>query len=95
MMDNGYAYSEVLEVLNSMDKKYIDKIPVKLIEHFKANSNGNYESHLKLGVPLKEQKLSKKTLDILALLNLKYWTKNEEHVERLLKQYRENGKKQQ
>lgn len=92
MMDNSFAYSEVLEILNNMDKKYVNKIPKKLIDYFNDNSSDNYIKHIDLNVDLKEQKLSKKTLDILALINLKYWTKSEEHRKRLLKQYSENEK---
>lgn len=92
MMDNSFAYSEVLEILNNMDKKYVNKIPKKLIDYFNDNSSDNYIKHIDPNVDLKEQKLSKKTLDILALINLKYWTKSEEHRKRLLKQYSENEK---
>jgi len=95
MMDNSFAYSEVLEVLNNMDKKYVNKIPKKLIDYFNDNSSDNYIKHIDPNVDLKEQKLNKKTLDILALINLKYWTKNEEHRKRLLKQYSDNEKKLQ
>lgn len=95
MMDNSFAYSEVLEVLNNMDKKYVNKIPKKLMDYFNDNSSDNYIKHINPNVDLKEQKLSKKTLDILALINLKYWTKSEEHRKRLLKQYSENEKKLQ
>lgn len=95
MMDNSFAYSEVLEVLSNMDKKYVNKIPKKLIDYFDVNSSENYIKHINPNVDLKEQKLSKKTLDILALINLKYWTKSEEHRKRLLKQYSDNEKKLQ
>ena len=92
MMDNSFAYSEVLEVLDNMDKKYVNKIPKKLIDYFNDNSSDNYIKHIDPNVDLKEQELSKKTLDILALINLKYWTKNEEHRKRLIKQYSDNEK---
>lgn len=93
MIEDSFAYSEVLEVLNNMDKKYVNKIPKKLIDYFNDNSSDNYIKHIDPNVDLKEQKLSKKTLDILALINLKYWTRNEEHRKKLLKQYSENEKR--
>ena len=92
-MDDSYAYSEVLEILNNMDKKYVNKIPKKLLDFFNNNSSKNYIEHINPEQDLKEQKLSKKTLDILALINLKYWTKSEEHRKELLMKYRENGRK--
>jgi len=93
MMDNSFAYSEVLEVLSYMEEKYVDKVPKKLIEFFKDNSSKNYTKHINPNEDLKKQKLSKKTLDILALINLKYWTNNKEHKQRLIKQYNENEKR--
>lgn len=93
MMDNSYAYSEVLDVLSNMEQKYVDKIPKKLIEYLKYNSSNNYKKHIDSYIDLKEQTLSKKALNILALINLKYWTIDEEHKQKLLKQYRENEEK--
>lgn len=90
MMDNNYAYSEVLDILSNMDEKYVNKIPKRLIEYFNDNSSGSYKKHINPYIDLKEQNLSKKTLNILALINLKYWTKNEKHKQELLKQYRRN-----
>lgn len=90
MMDNGYAYSEVLDILSNMDEKYVNKIPKRLIEYFNKNSSGSYKKHIEPGIDFKKQNLSKRTLNILALINLKYWTKDEEHKKMLLKKYREN-----
>lgn len=41
---------------------------------------------------MESQQLSKDTLNILAIINYKYWVKNEEHKKWLLSQYKKNGK---
>ena len=33
------SYTQVLEVLNNMEKENVDKIPIKLIEFFENNSD--------------------------------------------------------
>ena len=90
MYNNGYAYAEVLDVLDKMDKKYIKKIPNKLLETLKMNSYKGYKQHIDPNVELSEQHLSRKTLDILAVINLKYWVEDEKHKKELLEQYRNN-----
>lgn len=84
------AYVEVLEVLNNMESKYIEKVPSKLIEFFKKNSSKDYEFHLDKTIPFEEQKLKENTINILAMLNLNYWCENEEHKKNLLKKYYDN-----
>lgn len=89
------AYVEVLEVLNNMDSKYIEKIPKKLIEFFINNSSKEYKFHLKENIPLEEQKLKEITINVLAMLNLNYWCESEEHKKELLKKYYDNEMKYQ
>jgi len=84
------AYVEVLEVLNNMDSKYIEKIPKKLIQFFINNSSKEYRFHLKDNIPLEEQNLKEITINVLAMLNLNYWCESEEHKKELLKKYYDN-----
>lgn len=89
------AYVEVLEILNNMDSKYIEKIPRKLIEFFINNSSKEYKFKLDKTIPLEEQKLKENTINILAMLNLNYWCESEEHKKVLLKKYYDNEMKYQ
>lgn len=84
-------YVEVLEVLKYMESKYIKKIPKKMIEHFEKNKAEDYIIQINPKIPLKEQTLLKGTLEILALLNLKYWCENEEEKSKLIQKYNENN----
>lgn len=84
------AYVEVLEILNHMDKKYVEKIPLELIEFFKQNSSKEYKFYLDKNIPFEEQSLKEHTINILAMLNLNYWCESEEHKKNLLKKYYDN-----
>lgn len=85
MENNSYAYAEVLDVLENMDEIYVNKIPSKLIQYLKANASKKYKKHILPYKALTKQNLNRKTLVILAMINLKYWTKSPEHKKYLLK----------
>ncbi len=82
------AYVEVVEILKHMNRKYVDKLPKKLIEFFKDNSSPEYK--FILDVPLQEKKLKKETVNLLAMLNLNYWCEDEDHKKNLLTKYHQN-----
>lgn len=72
-LEQREAYSEVLEVLRHMNKIYVDKIPKKIIMFFYDNCSLDYE--YRMTKPIEEEVLKESTIDILALLNLNYWSK--------------------
>ena len=71
-LEQREAYSEVLEVLRHMNKIYVDKIPKKLIMFFYDNCSLDYD--FRMTKPIGEEKLKDKTLDLLAILNMNYWS---------------------
>ena len=87
------AYAEVLLILSYMEQKYIDMIPKKLLELFNEEKDKNYQPNINPNVSLAEQNLQRKTLALLAMLNLNYWCKDENEKKELLKMYSENDKK--
>jgi len=87
------AYAEVDTVLNLMDKKYLEEIPVKLRELFSKEKSKEYIKEIVSNKPLKEQNLKEETLSILAVLNYNYWCKDEVHKKELLELYSENERK--
>jgi len=89
------AYAEVDTVLNLMDKKYLDEIPIKLREQFSKEKSKEYIKEILVDKPLKEQNLKEETLAILAVLNYNYWCKDEAHKKELLELYSENERKYQ
>ena len=87
------AYAEVLLILSYMEQKYIDMIPKKLLELFNEEKDKNYQPNINPNISLAEQNLQRKTLALLAMLNLNYWCKDENEKKELLKMYSENDKK--
>lgn len=88
-LEQREAYSEVLEVLRHMNKIYVDKIPKKLIMFFYDNCSLDYE--YRMTKPIEEETLKEATIDILALLNLNYWSKIS-NKEELIMRYSINEK---
>ena len=89
------AYAEVDKVLTFMENKYVDKIPVKMREMFKSEKLEGYNPIINPKIPLDEQNLQKRTLAILAMLNLNYWCESEKEKQELISLYAENDRKRE
>ena len=87
------AYSEKDKILSFMEIRYVEKVPKKMREMFKNEKLQDYEPNIDKNIPLEEQQLERKTLAILAMLNLNYWCENEEEKEELIRAYSNNDKK--
>lgn len=87
------AYTEVLLILSYMEQKYVDMIPKKLLELFNEEKDKNYQPKINPNISLAEQNLQRKTLILLAMLNLNYWCEDENEKKEMLKVYSENDKK--
>ncbi len=72
------AYVEILEIINNMEQHYKDKIPVKLIEFFEENKDSNYQYNVDKINENQNMAFSQKTIDLLAMLQLKYLANEEE-----------------
>lgn len=88
------AYAEVDKILSFMEDKYVEKIPKKLRDLFKNEKMKEYDPKIDKNIPLDQQNLQRKTLSLLAMLNINYWC-NEEEKQELLKIYSENDKKKE
>ena len=89
------AYAEVDKILSFMEIKYVEKVPQKMREMFKNEKLQGYEPNIDKNIPLEEQQLERKTLAILAMLNLNYWCENQEEKQELLRAYSDNDKKRE
>ena len=87
------AYAEVDKILSFMGFRYVEKVPKKMRDMFKNEKLQEYEPNIDKNIPLEEQKLERKTIAILAMLNLNYWCENEEEKQELIKAYSNNDKK--
>ena len=90
-MKNNYIYSEVLDILDNMEVKYKELLPKKLIQFLNENANSEYQKHVNPNISLSKQKISKDVITILAMINLKYWVKDENHKAELIERYRMNN----
>ncbi len=95
MEDIKMAYCEVDVILDQMEEKYVNKIPSELRKLFKEQKRKDYLPEIKEDVPLTEQKLMRKTIAILAMLNLNYWCEDEKEKQDLIQMYAENDRKRE
>ena len=64
------AYSEVYEILKYIPMAYLNKIPKDVLNIFKTKRDKNYKVNINPNLPLEDQKLHRKTLILLSVLNL-------------------------
>lgn len=88
------AAKEVLDILNHMETKDVDKIPKQFKEFLKKNSSEEYIPKIDYTKSIEETKLKQKTYDLLGVIYLNYWA-DEEEKEIFLKKINENEKKYQ
>lgn len=72
------AYTEVNCLLEYLPQSYIDKLPKKLIELIKKQSNDQFNIDIDTNKSLLEQDFSKKTKDLIAVIKYNYWSTDEE-----------------
>lgn len=82
-LDDIQAYAEVDYIINHMNEKYIKMLPKKLKDFFANYKDPTYNIKINPYVPLTKQGLKKYTLEIIAVLHLKYWCEDEERKKRL------------
>lgn len=82
-LDDIRAYAEVDYIINHMNQKYREKVPQKMLNFFGELKDPNYEVKVNPYIPLQNQGLQRYTLEIIALLHLKYWCEDEERKKEL------------
>ena len=90
MIGNNIEYiqanTEIKCLLKYFPINYIKKLPTKLLEKIYRNSDEKYNIDVDLKKDLKNQNISKKTKDMLAVLTYNYWsseTEKKDIIERL------------
>lgn len=89
------AYAEVDTILSCMESQYVEKVPKKMRNLFKNEKLIGYEPKIDKNMPLDKQNLQRKTLSILAMLNLNYWCEDENEKQELIKEYAENDRRKE
>lgn len=88
------AYTEVKCLLEYLPQSYIDRLPKKLIELIKRQSNEQYKINIDINKSLLEQNFSTKTKDLIAVINYNYWSTDEER-QQLKNKFYENENRYQ
>lgn len=78
------AYSEIYEILNLMDIKYLDKIPDKVKELINNGRDKEFQTNISIDIPLEKQGLQRDTLTVLTILYLNYWCESEQEKRELI-----------
>ena len=90
-MDNGcLAYSEVCTILNMLEGEYRERVPRKIIDFFEEERDKEYNPIIDVNIPLEKQNLRRKTIVLLAILNLNYWCDSEEEKQEILDSFAKN-----
>ena len=89
------AYSELDEFIELLTVEEQNEIPKRLRDFFKEQKDNEYVKNINPNIEIKEQNLMKETLILIAMLNLKYWCKDDLEKERLKSIYAENERKYQ
>ena len=71
-------YSEVYGILKALGDKYINKLPKTVLKVITESKEENYNPEYSMSIPLKEQKINRKSLAMIALLHYNYWCETEE-----------------
>ena len=88
------AYVEILEIIKKLEQQNKDKIPTELIDFFETNKDSNYIFSLDNINSNQRISFSQKTINLLAMIELKYLADdNEKKI--LEKALIENEKKYQ
>ena len=91
--DDIIAYAEVDYIIHHMNERYISKVPEKILNFFSTIKDPNYVVYVNPRVPLENQNLKHYTLELVALLHLKYWCEDEQRRNMLYEKMKENQRK--
>ena len=90
-MDNSsLAYSEVCTILNMLEDEYKERVPKNVMDFFEEERDKEYNPIIDVNIPLEKQNLKRKTIVLLAILNLNYWCDSEEEKQEILDSFAKN-----
>ena len=91
ILNSSRSYSELYVILNILGNNFIKMLPEKLYSLIVQERDKEYNPNLLMDDGrLDESKISKETIALFAILNYKYFTKDENEKNELLKIYKNN-----
>lgn len=94
ILETMMAYSEIWAIINLLEDSYVLRIPHQVKAFFEEERLKDYEPSIDIDIPLTEQNLQRKTIVLLALLNVNYWCDTEEEREVWLREMAKNDHKE-
>ncbi|MCI8587032.1 MAG: hypothetical protein HFJ49_00275 [Clostridia bacterium] len=85
-------YSEVYSIINTLGKEYANKLPMKLYNIIEENRLEGYNPQYK-SIDLKNQKIKRESLAMIALFYLNYWCDSKEEKQQLKELFNSNEQK--
>lgn len=89
------TFCDIEIILNALPEEDRNKVPMKLRKFISENKLENYESEVRIDVPIEEQDLSPDTRTFIGMLYLNYWCKDEEEKAEIKKVFMDNEAKMQ
>ena len=84
------TFCDIEIILNALPEEDRNKVPMKLRKFISENKLENYESEVRIDVPIEEQDLSPDTRTFIGMLYLNYWCKDEEEKAEIKKVFMDN-----
>lgn len=78
------AFQEVYTVIQLLDKSIVEKLPERVINFIEMQRDKKYKVNINPDIAIEEQNLLTDTYNILAILKIKYWCRNNKEKQRLL-----------
>lgn len=88
--ETALAYAEVDAILELLEDEYVNRVPIYIREYFKDEKDKEYHPKININETLNIQNLKRKTMVLLAILNLNYWCDSEEEKLEFLKELNNN-----
>lgn len=89
------TFCDIDIILNALPEEDRNKVPMKLRKLISENKLEDYESTVRIDVPIEEQELHPDTQTFIGMLYLYYWCETEEEKRELKKLFSENEKRYQ
>lgn len=89
------TFCDIDIILNALPEEDRNKVPMKLRKFISENKLENYESEIRIDVPIEQQEIHPETQAFIGMLYLNYWCKDENEKAELKNIFIENEKKYQ
>lgn len=93
--ENRRTFCDIEIILNALPEEDRNKVPLKLRKFISENKLEDYESNIRIGIPIEKQDVHPDTQTFLGMLYLNYWCKDEEEKKRLTQRFTNNESKYQ